>query len=210
MKNVKFGVFCLGLAIAVVDRGLEPERAGTRSGRTGPGRANVMMLDGRGAELGVMVSDVDSKDDGGVKVDEVNRTAPAEKAGIKAGDVVVEFDGERVRSARQFTRLVQETPEGRSVAIAMHAGRQEADAECHAGDGADDVELRTGDRSRDARSRDAACANSVSTRRWTSISIPTIRRARRLRRIRMPGGCRMPSSASASGARTARRRRCSR
>ena len=32
---------------------------------------------------------------------------------------MVEYDGERVRSARQFTRLVQETPEGRSVAIAL-------------------------------------------------------------------------------------------
>ena len=38
---------------------------------------------------------------------------------MKAGDVVVEFDGERVRSARQFTRLVQETPDGRTVKIAV-------------------------------------------------------------------------------------------
>ena len=33
--------------------------------------------------------------------------------------MVVEYDGERVRSARQFTRLVQETPEGRTVKIAV-------------------------------------------------------------------------------------------
>jgi S1-C subfamily serine protease len=56
---------------------------------------------------------------GGVKIDEVNQDSPAEKAGIKTGDVVVEYDGERVRSARQFTRLIQETPEGRSVAIGL-------------------------------------------------------------------------------------------
>ena len=49
----------------------------------------------------------------------MNEDSPAEKAGIKAGDVVVEYDGERVRSARQFTRLVQETPEGRTVAIGL-------------------------------------------------------------------------------------------
>jgi serine protease Do len=54
-----------------------------------------------------------------VKIDEVNADSPAEKAGIKAGDVVIEYDGEKVRSARQFTRLVQETPEGRSVSIAL-------------------------------------------------------------------------------------------
>ena len=56
---------------------------------------------------------------GGVKIDEVNDDSPAQKAGIRAGDVVVDYDGERVRSARQFTRLVQETPDGRSVAIGL-------------------------------------------------------------------------------------------
>lgn len=86
-----------------------------------------MMLDGRGSQLGVMVSDLDpstslgagAKEGAGVKVDEVTSDSAAEKAGLKAGDVVVEFDGERVRSARQFTRLVQETPDGRTVKIAV-------------------------------------------------------------------------------------------
>ncbi len=34
---------------------------------------------------------------------------------MKKGDIVVEFDGEHVRSVRQFTRLVQETPAGRKI-----------------------------------------------------------------------------------------------
>jgi S1-C subfamily serine protease len=38
---------------------------------------------------------------------------------MKPGDVVVEYDGERVRSTRQFTRLVQETAEGRQVPLAV-------------------------------------------------------------------------------------------
>ena len=86
-----------------------------------------MVLDGRGAQLGVMVSDVNPSTVAGagvpaatgVRIDEVNEDSPAEKAGIKAGDIVVDYDGERVRSARQFTRLVQETPGGRSVAIGL-------------------------------------------------------------------------------------------
>jgi S1-C subfamily serine protease len=45
----------------------------------------------------------------------VEADSAAAKGGVKAGDVVVEFDGERVRSARQLTRLVQETPAGRAV-----------------------------------------------------------------------------------------------
>lgn len=75
----------------------------------------MMFLDGRGSHLGVMVQDAD----GGVRIDDVDRDSPAEKAGLRAGDVVVDFDGERVRSARQFTRLVQETPDGRSVKIGI-------------------------------------------------------------------------------------------
>ncbi len=48
--------------------------------------------------------------------------SPAAKAGVKEGDVVVEFDGERVRSARQLTRLVQETPDGRAVKMTLERG----------------------------------------------------------------------------------------
>lgn len=119
MKNAKFGVFDLGLATAVVIAVTSVSAQSRVEPRSRPGR-NVMVLDGRGSQLGVMVSDVDVKAaTGGVRIDDVNADSPAEKAGIKAGDVVVEFDGERVRSARQFTRLVQETPEGRSVAIGL-------------------------------------------------------------------------------------------
>lgn len=87
----------------------------------GPGEHREMMgLNGRGSRLGVMVQDVDGADkNGGVRVDSVDPGSPAAKAGLATGDIVVEYDGERVRSARQFTRLVQETPEGRQVALAI-------------------------------------------------------------------------------------------
>jgi len=79
------------------------------------------MLAGRGAALGVSIRDLDvseadkQKLPGGVVVSDVGANSPAEKAGLKRGDIVVEFDGEHVRSARQFTRLVQETTPGRAV-----------------------------------------------------------------------------------------------
>lgn len=119
MKNLKFGVFCLGLATAVGSAVTGVGAQSTVAVRQGPARGNLMMLDGRGSQLGVVVSDVDAKQGAGVKVDEVTDDSAAEKAGLKQGDVVVEFDGERVRSARQFTRLVQETPDGRTVKIAV-------------------------------------------------------------------------------------------
>lgn len=120
MKNLKFGVFGLGLLAAIVAAISSLSAQGVRVERQPRTDRNVMVLDGRGSQLGVMVSDVDVKTTtGGVKIDEVNEDSPAEKAGIKVGDVVVEYDGERVRSTRQFTRLVQETPEGRTVAIGL-------------------------------------------------------------------------------------------
>jgi serine protease Do len=75
------------------------------------GGRELTILGGRGGELGVSI--VDGKD--GVEIDEVHPDSAAEKAGLKRGDVFLEFDGEHVRSTRQFTRLLHETPSGKSV-----------------------------------------------------------------------------------------------
>ena len=81
----------------------------------------LTVLAGRGAEIGVSIRDVEpsrtssAPAGGGVVVEEVHSDSPAEKAGLKKADVIVEFDGEHVRSARQFTRLIQETAPGRAV-----------------------------------------------------------------------------------------------
>ncbi|PYR33232.1 MAG: hypothetical protein DMF89_25660 [Acidobacteria bacterium] len=49
---------------------------------------------------------------------------PAEKAGIRNSDVIVEFDGEHVRSARQLSRLLWETPSARPVKVVVLRGQQ--------------------------------------------------------------------------------------
>jgi serine protease Do len=87
---------------------------------TTPRAADIFSI-GNGSRLGVTIRDVDSEDakgktqPSGVVIESVDEDSPAAKAGLKQNDVVVEFDGERVRSVRQFTRLVSETPSGRSV-----------------------------------------------------------------------------------------------
>jgi serine protease Do len=52
----------------------------------------------------------------GVRIQQVDPDMPAALAGFRQGDIIIEFDGERVRGVRQFTRLVHETPRGREVA----------------------------------------------------------------------------------------------
>ena len=87
-----------------------------------PSDRRVIRLEGRGSQLGVTVSDADDPARPGVRIDAVDNGSAAAKAGAKEGDVVVEFDGERVRSARQLTRLVQETPAGRTVKMTVLRG----------------------------------------------------------------------------------------
>jgi serine protease Do len=94
------------------------------------GEQAVRVFAGSGGRIGITIRDLSEEDvkagkTAGVIVDEVETESPAEKAGIKAGDVVVEFDGERVRSSRQFTRLVQESAPGRTVpAAVLRAGQR--------------------------------------------------------------------------------------
>lgn len=87
--------------------------------RTGPAIRMLEVLGGRGSQIGVGIRDLPDADvkagKAGVQIEDVREASPAAQAGFKAGDVVTSFDGERVRSARQFARLVEETPAGRSV-----------------------------------------------------------------------------------------------
>jgi serine protease Do len=80
-----------------------------------------------GSAIGVEVRDADEADvkrekltgTAGAVVAAVRSESPAAKAGIKAGDVILSFDGERVRGARHLERLVSETPAGRTVEAAI-------------------------------------------------------------------------------------------
>ena len=100
-----------------------------KSDDVGDGVQALEILRGGTGRIGVSVRDVEDADAKqsrtGVMVDDVTSGGPADKAGLKSGDAIVDFDGERVRSVRQFTRLAQETPVGRSVsATVLRAGQR--------------------------------------------------------------------------------------
>jgi serine protease Do len=80
-----------------------------------------MLFPSPGTHIGITVRDVDPetaerlKFSGGAVVEDVQPGAPAEAAGFRKGDIILDFDGERIRSARQLTRVVEETVPNRSV-----------------------------------------------------------------------------------------------
>jgi len=93
-----------------------------------------MMLDGSGF-LGVYTEEI-TKDNlsqyalhdvRGVGVTEVVKDSPAEKAGLRKGDVITRFDGETVNSVRKLNRLVSEVaPDHRvTLGISRAGGDQE-------------------------------------------------------------------------------------
>jgi serine protease Do len=83
----------------------------------------VFEFDGLGTSIGVTVRDARADEaqkaklspPEGAVVTGLRPGGPGEKAGIVAGDIIVDFDGERVRSARQLSRLVRESAAGRLV-----------------------------------------------------------------------------------------------
>ena len=53
----------------------------------------------------------------GVILSSLEADGPAAKAGLKANDVITEFNGQRVEGTLQFRRLIRETPGGRTVQL---------------------------------------------------------------------------------------------
>jgi serine protease Do len=77
---------------------------------------------GPDVQIGVRIADLEgdaAQKMSGAVVSNVREDSPAAKAGLAEGDIVVEFDGERVRSARHLSRIVGETPAGRSVKMVV-------------------------------------------------------------------------------------------
>jgi serine protease Do len=83
-------------------------------------------------QIGVAIRDLEpdqARTMTGAVVSDVREDSPAAKAGLKNGDIVIEFDGEKVRSARHLSRLVGETAVGRPAKIVVQREGKRVDAQ---------------------------------------------------------------------------------
>ena len=72
--------------------------------------------------IGAAIAD---QTDGGVLVRSVETNSPAEKAGLQANDVILRYNKQDVVGVVQLTRLVSETPVGRTVDLTIRRDSRE-------------------------------------------------------------------------------------
>lgn len=77
--------------------------------------------------MGIVPEDINKENMGryglnspkGVGISQVSEGSPAEKAGLKKGDVILQFDGEAITSNRKLLRLIGEAAPGQTVRLTI-------------------------------------------------------------------------------------------
>jgi S1-C subfamily serine protease len=88
---------------------------------------SIFSMSGRGPILGIGAQDLEGQlgkyfgapDGEGVLVTEVNSGSPAEKGGMKAGDVITKVDGTRVRTTSDLREQLREKREKKTVSVTV-------------------------------------------------------------------------------------------
>src|SRR4030043_553540 len=73
------------------------------------------------------------KDEKGALVSQVVKGGPADKGGIETGDVIVEFDGNKVSDSNELPRMVAPLPVGKTVSVKLLRGGNAVDREVKIG-----------------------------------------------------------------------------
>ena len=92
-----------------------------------PRAPNVQVWTSGGSFLGIGVAEIPGdraktlnlREEYGVEVTRVDEESPAAKAGLQRGDVILEYNGQRVDGIEQLQRLIRETPGGRNVKLVV-------------------------------------------------------------------------------------------
>jgi len=98
---------------------------------------HVFYLSPGSSWLGVSIADIDAqragelglKEERGAEIKAVVSGGPAEAAGLRKGDVLLQYGDARIESVSQVTRLVEETPIGRTVTVRYLRGGTQGTAQ---------------------------------------------------------------------------------
>ena len=135
---VAAGLLLLGAAAATVAARPAPAPPPAEAEPPRPARAprpphdRMLFFSSGGSWLGVSIADITGervkelnlKEETGVEIKGVMPGSPAEEAGLEKEDVILEYQGNRVEGAAQLTRLVRETPPGRTVTLQVSRAGQ--------------------------------------------------------------------------------------
>jgi serine protease Do len=117
------GLVGLALVVQGVSAQETPESDGVRQ-RVAVRAPNTFSFSSNaGTYLGVFIREVTTEDverlslreERGALITDVPDDGPASEAGLQADDVVVSWNGSRIESAAQLSRMVRETPSGRGI-----------------------------------------------------------------------------------------------
>jgi serine protease Do len=129
-------VLCLAVSLLLTGGFVLAQQPSTpstpQSWRDEPFGSFSLLVDG-GGFLGVYAEEIskdnmgqyDLRDARGVGITEVVKDSPAEKAGLRKGDVIVRFDNEAVTSIRKLNRLVSEVAPDHAVNVVISRGGTE-------------------------------------------------------------------------------------
>jgi serine protease Do len=115
-----------GIAVASLVSSVASAQTATTAPRAREAQVVTIQKNG-GGYLGIggmevtpeRVKALNLKEERGVEVSSVDEEGPGAKAGLKSGDVVVEFNGTPVQGTAQFQRMVSEMPPGRQVKLTV-------------------------------------------------------------------------------------------
>ncbi|MEO0126671.1 MAG: DegQ family serine endoprotease [candidate division WOR-3 bacterium] len=92
-----------------------------------------------------MKNALDLKSLDGVLVNEVIANSPADNAGIKEGDVIIEYDGQKVTDVQSFRIMVASTTPGKSVKLRLIRNGKEMEIKVKIGEMKEEVVAKSGE-----------------------------------------------------------------
>ena len=133
--------------------------------------------------LGVMVQDVDENlaryfglsDNNGALISQIIKNGPADKAGLKAGDVILKFDGKKIKNTKDLVVKITQIPVGKAITIEAIREKKALSFSVEIGKMPSDEELAR------LEGRPVAPEEEVVSNKWRGLEVISITKELELR-----------------------------